>query len=103
MADLIQRFLAASAGDRLRLAADPIHAPTLKAYLGDAGFEQYVEVARRTLSKLDASHLAHGAATNLLFVPGIMGSLLLSRTLGGVWWIDPRTRAHLDDLRLAPD
>jgi hypothetical protein len=32
-----------------------------------------------------------------------MGSLLASTTKGGIWWVDVRTRGHIDDLRLAPD
>ena len=32
-----------------------------------------------------------------------MGSLLQSRTRGGIWWIDMRTRERIDQLGLSPD
>src|SRR5262249_417408 len=32
-----------------------------------------------------------------------MGSLLMSQTLGGVWWLDFRTLKHLNDLQLSDD
>ena len=44
-----------------------------------------------------------GGPTRLIFVPGLMGSMLQSEGLGGVWWIDVRSRNHLNDLRLSPD
>ena len=53
--------------------------------------------------KLDTGHLAFGAPKNLIFVPGVMGSLLQSRTRGGIWWIDIRTRDRIDQLGLSAD
>src|SRR4051794_15263707 len=32
-----------------------------------------------------------------------MGSVLVSRGLGGVWWLDVRSRHHINDLRLSDD
>jgi pimeloyl-ACP methyl ester carboxylesterase len=32
-----------------------------------------------------------------------MGSLLLSQTLGGIWWVDLRSLKHINDLNLSPD
>src|SRR5208282_709622 len=49
------------------------------------------------------AHLGVKSPPNLVFIPGIMGSLLKSETKGGVWWIDARTRNHLNDLALSPD
>lgn len=101
--DGIRHFLAASTEERLRLALDEVHAKEVQAYLGRAAFEEYVEIARRVTNRLDEQHLGLRAPTNLIFVPGVMGSLLQSRHYGGVWWIDVRTRNHIDHLRLAPD
>ena len=45
---------------------------------------------------MSAAHLAPGDLPNLLFVPGVMGSLLDNLQKSGVWWIDVRARDHLD-------
>jgi hypothetical protein len=62
-----------------------------------AGTEERLRLA------IDTAHLAFGAPKNLIFVPGVMGSLLQSRTRGGIWWIDVRTRVRIDQLRLSTD
>ena len=95
----LDNFLKADTPTRLRMAQDAAHAETLHAYFGDAAFAEYLTLA----DQLDDEHLSISHAPNLIFVPGVMGSILGSKTLGGIWWIDPRTRAHIDDLRLAPD
>ncbi|HEX8843857.1 MAG TPA: alpha/beta fold hydrolase [Pyrinomonadaceae bacterium] len=101
--DRLEKFLTATTQDRLRLVFEPETAEEVKRYLGQAAFEEYLALARRAVRKLGESHLGLNSPTNLLFVPGVMGSLLLSRTKGGIWWIDVRTRKHIDDLKLAPD
>jgi pimeloyl-ACP methyl ester carboxylesterase len=61
-------------------------------------------LAEKARHRLDEQHLAFGAPKNLLFVPGCMGSLISSHTLGGVWWIDLlRNRDKLNKLGLQPD
>jgi pimeloyl-ACP methyl ester carboxylesterase len=92
-------FLAAGVHERLEMARDVGRAASLSAYLGEAAYEDYRRLAR----KLDTGHLAFGVPKNLIFVPGVMGSLLQSRTRGGIWWIDVRTRDRIDQLRLSPD
>jgi pimeloyl-ACP methyl ester carboxylesterase len=92
-------FLLGNTVQRVRLAQDPKNAPALKQLLGEAAFTEFARLTRR----LEGQHLSSRHTTNLIFVPGVMGSLLLSRSLGGVWWIDARTRQHLNDLRLTPD
>jgi pimeloyl-ACP methyl ester carboxylesterase len=67
-----------------------------KAYLGSAAYNEYRSIAER----IDEQHLSVHAVPNLIFVPGVMGSLLQSQTKGGIWWVDVRTRHHIDDLRL---
>ena len=99
--DTMESFLSASVEARLLMALDPAHRDALRHYLGDSAFAEYEALAERTRPKLTAEHLGVGAPKNLVFVPGVMGSLLKSDTLGGVWWIDLRALGHLKDLRLA--
>ena len=95
----IETFLASEPEERLRLARDGAHEGELRAYLGDAAYDDY----RRLSGQLDESHLSLRAAKNLIFVPGVMGSALKSGPLDSIWWVDPRTRKHLNDLRLSAD
>jgi pimeloyl-ACP methyl ester carboxylesterase len=95
----IHEFLRAEIPDRLRMARDPRNQALLEHYLGADAFREYRSLAQR----LGDRHLSIDHVPNLIFVPGVMGSLLLSRSKGGVWWIDPRTRKHLNDLRLSSD
>ncbi|HEX8922977.1 MAG TPA: alpha/beta fold hydrolase, partial [Pyrinomonadaceae bacterium] len=46
--------------------------------------------------------LGINVSPNIIFVPGVMGSLLSSQ-LGGIWWIDARTRNYINSLRLSAD
>ena len=92
-------FLAADVVDRLKMALDPASRDAVAAYLGPRAFAEYEMVARSTdLSK----HLAL-TPPNVMFLPGVMGSLLFSRNRGGVWWVDVLTRRRIDDLRLSPE
>ncbi len=97
--EVVERLLKASTEERLRIVRAGIGADALRRHLGDEAYAEYEALARR----LDEGHLAPGAPKNLVFVPGVMGSQLQSRSKGGVWWIDVRTRAHIDDLALSPD
>ncbi|MFZ0727593.1 MAG: alpha/beta fold hydrolase [Desulfobacterales bacterium] len=97
--DFMEEFLSAATVKRLEMAREDANAEALTAYLGQAAYNEY----RRIAAKLDMGHLGIQSPKNLIFVPGIMGSLLLSKTKGGVWWIDVRTRGHINDLALAPD
>ena len=83
---------------QLQLLRNQQSAGVIRAWLGDEAIAEYIAL----LSEIDASHLAR-KAPNLVFVPGVMGSVLASYGLGGIWWIDVRTRHHLNDLRLDPD
>ena len=97
--DPIEAFLAAGTAERLRMATDPATAPHVEAFLGTRAFADY----RRLAGGVDTRHLAVSSPTNLIFLPGIMGSQLNSRTRGGVWWLDVRNLDKIDRLRLAPD
>jgi hypothetical protein len=101
--DTILRFMAAAPEERMRMALDQTAAATLRGYLGEEAFAEYAALAERVIRKTGGRPLSLEAPTNLLFVPGVMGSLLFSETMGGVWWIDVRTRRHIDDLRLSAD
>ncbi|MBN1174580.1 MAG: alpha/beta fold hydrolase, partial [Micromonosporaceae bacterium] len=83
---------------RLALVRDPRSQPTLRRYLGQRAFAEYLRMAR-TGSR---HHLA-GGGRHVVVVPGVMGSLLASAGLGGIWWISVRARHHLNDLRLSAD
>lgn len=96
--DVIETFVTASTVERLKMIKDSGQSLALKDYFGEAVFDEYARLAER----LDLQRLSVSHPTNLLFVPGVMGSLLLSRTKGGIWWIDLRNLQHIDDLRLAP-
>jgi pimeloyl-ACP methyl ester carboxylesterase len=96
--DVVLRFLQASTEDRLEMVRNGDGSDDLRLCLGEAAFEEYRGLARKT-----SRHLGIHAPRNVVFIPGVMGSLLMSRGLGGIWWVDVRTRQHIDDLRLAPD
>ncbi len=99
---VIDDFLKAPLEERARLALDEGTAPVIRTFLGGPAYEEYAEIARRVRRAAGQEHLA-GVDKNLIFIPGVMGSQLTSEELGGVWWIDARTREHLDHLRLNPD
>jgi pimeloyl-ACP methyl ester carboxylesterase len=91
-------FINATTEERLGLAENDEHTPALTALLGTQAYTEYRKLADR-----QSRHLSIDAAKNLIFVPGIMGSLLQSRTRGGIWWIDVRTRNRIDQLGLSAD
>lgn len=95
----LEIFLAADTKKRLEMAQDPDMADSLRAYFGQRSFDEYQQLA----THFDPHHLAPDHPTNLIFVPGVTGSLLLSKTKGGIWWLDVRTRNHIEDLRLQAD
>jgi pimeloyl-ACP methyl ester carboxylesterase len=92
-------FVTAYTEQRLRLVRDAANARALTDLLGQSAYDEYRELAKR----LDTDHLAFGAPKNLIFVPGVMGSLLQSRTRGGIWWIDVHTRDRINQLGLSAD
>ncbi|ANY85532.1 hypothetical protein BB934_45780 (plasmid) [Microvirga ossetica] len=98
--DFGERFLKSDTRERLRIARDPDQQDNLRTLLGNNAFEDY----KRLAGKVDeGQHLGPGDRTNVIFVPGVMGSLLQSNSRGGMWWIDARTRDRIDNLKLSPD
>ncbi|MGQ0603047.1 MAG: esterase/lipase family protein [Anaerolineales bacterium] len=101
--DILQTFQSADIEQQAQLAAQPQYAEALKAYLGEAAFADYESLAADIRAHSAQQHLGLSAPKNLLFVPGIMGSMLSSRTLGGLWWIDVlRGADKLNKLGLDP-
>jgi pimeloyl-ACP methyl ester carboxylesterase len=98
--DPVTTFFKADTGGRIALLKEEGTADAIRAYLGDAAFQELKKLGSRVDRPAD---LAVKSPPNLVFIPGIMGSLLMSETKGGVWWIDARTRKHLDDLGLSAD
>jgi pimeloyl-ACP methyl ester carboxylesterase len=99
MADDLELFQTGTASERLHMAQDPATAGRLRQYFGQKAFDEYQRLAAR----VTGGHLAITHAPNLIFLPGVTGSLLQSKTKGGIWWIDVRTRQHIEDLRLKTD
>lgn len=100
MDERLLKFLQSDTRTRLALADDSANEPALRNYLGDEALAELQALAARVPS---GDHLAVDGPTNMVFLPGVMGSLLTSNTLGGVWWIDLRSLGHLRDLRLGRD
>ena len=102
--DPVTSFLGAAIEDRLQMALEPEYEQPLEEYLGEPAYGEYRAVASRTLPLiLDTASLSAKTPKNLVLVPGVMGSQLMSTGLGGIWWLDLRNLAHIDDLRLGPD
>jgi pimeloyl-ACP methyl ester carboxylesterase len=97
----IENFLKADPADKYDMTLDDALQPKLEAYLGAEAYRELRAIAADTL-KTKKGHLAFAAPPNMIFVPGVMGSLLSSR-MSGVWWVDARARDYINELRLAPD
>jgi pimeloyl-ACP methyl ester carboxylesterase len=99
MTDAVEAFLRSSPLDQLETVKAGRADPAVRQYFGDAAYAELETLA----AKLDREHLSLAAPKNIIFVPGVMGSQLFSKTKGGVWWIDARTRNELNGLALNPD
>ncbi|MGA4867279.1 lipase family alpha/beta hydrolase [Streptomyces lavendulocolor] len=96
--DVAHRFLTGDTPARMALVRDPSCADTLRALLGTVAYDELARLA----GPPPTQHLAT-EPTNLVFVPGVMGSVLASTGLGGIWWLDIRSRGRIDSLALAAD
>lgn len=102
--DPLVTFLSAPFEEQARLALTAPYTELLRTYLGEAAYAEYATIAEATRAHTEQQHLSVSAPKNLILAPGIMGSLLASRTLGGVWWVDlARNLDKLDKLGLQPD
>lgn len=94
--DVYLRFAAAPLPEQFRMLADPGTAGQLRPFLGDDALADYLRLADRA----PGQRLLGERPVNLIFLPGIMGSLLVSQGLSGMWWIDVRELGRLDSLGL---
>lgn len=101
--DVVEDFLLSSPDNRVRMILDTSKAEHLRNYLGHNAFAEYVALAKQTVSRLDEQHLGGKSPKNLVFIPGVMGSMLKSDSMGGVWWIDIRAYKRINDLKLSLD
>lgn len=97
--DFVDRFLTADTSVRMALVRDPAAADALRGLLGAAAYDELASLAGPSAPH----HLADAPPTNLVFVPGVMGSTLASIGLSGIWWLDIRSRHRIDNLALAAD
>lgn len=95
----VAEFLKAAPGARLSMLLDDSRAESLRRYLGEEAYADLHQLAERMGP---GRHLRADIPANMIFIPGVMGSVLSSK-MGGIWWIDARTRAYIDSLRLSPD
>lgn len=94
--DAYLRFAAASLEEQFRMLVDPGTVAQLRPLLGDDALAEYRDLARSAPSQ----QVLGDRPTNLIFLPGVMGSLLVSQGLSGMWWIDLRELGKLNDLGL---
>lgn len=92
----LEQFQTAEWSQQMKLLRDPETAAAVRGWIGDGAFAELETYA-------GVVHLGAGA-TNMIVVPGVMGSILQSAGLGGVWWLDlVRARKQLNQLALASD
>lgn len=104
MTDVVERYARADGEARIRMATDDAMASDLRRYFGNEAYNRLRELAEKAIVRMQAGHLGPNAPKNLIFVPGIMGSILQPKEFGGLWWIDVlRNRDKIDKLGLDPD
>lgn len=97
----IETFLNAKLSEKCEKVLDDTLAPKLRDYFGSDAYDELRKLsAERAAAK--KGHLGINIPPNLIFIPGVMGSLLSSGR-GGIWWIDARARNYINELRLSPD
>jgi pimeloyl-ACP methyl ester carboxylesterase len=91
----LERFMTADLDAQYGMLADPATRQEVETWMGADAFRQFLEFAP------GPANLGPGPK-NLVFAPGVMGSTLESRGLGGVWWLDLfRGRDELSKLGLS--
>jgi pimeloyl-ACP methyl ester carboxylesterase len=100
--DVLVDFLKADLVGRLTMTLDDGKTAALTRYLGAAGYARLRALADE-VALHGPEHLAPDSSSNLIFIPGVMGSLLKPKYLAGVWWIDARAHKYINSLALGPD
>lgn len=95
-------FLAGTFEDRLTMLGDSSVAESLSSIIGADAIADFRQLAER-LAQRTGQHLGDARQGEIIFIPGVMGSMLASHGLGGIWWLDLRARHHINDLRLDAD
>jgi pimeloyl-ACP methyl ester carboxylesterase len=98
--EIAEIFLKADTHERLSMVWDNANEVGLRRLLGEPAYAELRKVAKKWF---EGHHLAPAEPKNMVFVPGVMGTLLMNRSLAGIWWIDVRTRDFIDRLRLSSD
>lgn len=100
MSNPVLDFLSADTPHRLALLDNPETTQAVRRFVGEDAF---IELNKLREQRGVAAHLGVKSPPNLVFVPGVMGSLLQSDTKGGVWWLNADTRNYLNGLAISPD
>src|SRR5258707_971523 len=98
--DTADAFLRADTHDRLTMARDDDNKSELIRLLGAPA---YAELRKHGDNWFSGFHLAPDDPKNIIFIPGVMGSLLMNNAKAGIWWIDVRTRNFIDSLGISDD
>jgi pimeloyl-ACP methyl ester carboxylesterase len=102
--EVFEQFLMADTEKQDELLLNESTSIYFQDRLGVDAYRQLLEIAKNRTQLRKAGHLAAGDAPNLIFVPGIMGSLLKAKVGAGVWWIDAaRARDKINLLGLDPN
>jgi pimeloyl-ACP methyl ester carboxylesterase len=103
--DLFVSFLIAEDKERERLLLDPRWSGGFSKRLGDRAFRELKILAERRQRRAEhLDHLRSNDRPGLIFIPGVMGSLLHAKIGAGVWWIDAaRARDKIDKIGLDPN
>ena len=100
MKNPVLEFLGADTAGRIALLNNIEAAEAVRRFVGESAFADLKKVTARGIAQ---GHLNAKTPPNLVFVPGVMGSLLENKTRFGVWWLNADTRNHLNGLALSPD
>jgi hypothetical protein len=97
--ELVLKFLRADAAGRAGLLDEASTVAALRGHFGDGAVDDMLRLHTGTAMQ---PHLGLHSAPNLVFVPGVMGSMLYSPTRGGVRWLNADTLKFLNGLALDP-
>lgn len=102
--DRVSDYLRADDFTRLELIINPSYTDDLKKYFGEQEYNLIHDQAIRTIARTEQRHLGPESEKNLIFVPGVMASILQPKELGGIWWVDVlRNSDKIDKLGLNND